>query len=96
MRHLPESIDFGPCIDNAARLPHEHVRIRPEDPIAQLRLQAGHQRQRDHERHDANGDAERRDQRNDRNERLLPLGEQISEGNVEFEGHVHSVASRKS
>jgi hypothetical protein len=34
------------------------VRSRAEDAIAQLALQARHQRQGDDERHDANGDAQ--------------------------------------
>jgi hypothetical protein len=39
--------------------------------FAQFLLQAGHDRQRDDHRHDPNGDAERRNERDDGNERLL-------------------------
>jgi hypothetical protein len=64
------------------------MRARPEDPIAQLTLQSRHERERDDERHDANRDADRGDQRDERDERLLALGEQIAEGDEEFERHV--------
>ena len=51
-----------------------------------LVLQPGHQRQGDHQRHDADRHAERRDERDDGDERLLPLGEQIPQGDVELKG----------
>ena len=70
-------------------VPDVDVRIRADDAVAELLLQTGHQRQRDDERHDADGDAERRDERDDGDERLLPLGEQVAERDVELEGHVH-------
>ena len=53
----------------------------------QLLLQAGHERQRDDERHHADGDAERRDQRDDGDEHLPAFGQQIAERDLELERH---------
>ena len=74
-RHLPEPVGFGAVIRDAAALPDVDVRVRRENPVADLLLQAGHQRQGDDQRHDADGDAERGDERDDGDERLLPLGD---------------------
>src|SRR5207244_13619113 len=65
-------------------------------PSAEPLLQPGHQRERDHERHHADRDAERRDERDHRNERLLALGQQIPEGDVQLEGNVHHSRFRMS
>ena len=73
-------------------LPDVDVRGRAEDPIAQLLLEPGHQRQRDDERHHADRHAERRDERDDRDERLLALGEQIAERDVQLEGDMFITA----
>ena len=67
-------------------LPDVDVRVRAEDAIAQLLLEPGHQRERDDQRHDADRDAERRDERDDRDERLLALGEQVAQRDVQLEG----------
>ena len=71
----------------AVALPHVDVRASAEDPVAQLSLQPGHQRQRDDERRHAHRDAKGRDERDDRDERLLAPRQQVAEGDVEFEGH---------
>ena len=65
------------------------MRVRAKDPIAQLLLEAGHHRQRDDDRADADGDTDDRNQRDDRDERLLPLREQVADGDVELEGDLH-------
>src|ERR1700730_13197882 len=64
------------------------MRVGAEDAVAQFLLQPGHQRERDHERHDADGDAQRGDERDDGNEGLLALGEQIPQRDVELERRV--------
>ena len=87
LRHL------GVVVLDAAGLPDVDVRRRAEDAIAQLALQAGHQRQRDDQRHDADGDADRRDQRDDRDERLLAAGEQVAEGDEQLEAHASTWAA---
>ena len=83
-------------VGDAAALPDEDVRVRAEDAIAQLLLQPGHQRQRDDERHDADRHAERRDERDDGDERLLALGEQVAQRDVQLEGDVHASRLRIS
>ena len=45
----------GLIVLDAGRLEHEDVGGRAENPVAQLALQAGHQRERDDERHHADG-----------------------------------------
>ena len=37
-------------------------------------------------------DAERRDERDDRDERLLPLGEQVAQRDVQLEGQIHELS----
>src|SRR6185503_6027399 len=56
-----------------------------DDAVAQLLLEAGHQRQGDHQRHHADRHAQRRDRRDDRDESLLPLREEVPEGDVQLE-----------
>src|SRR5262249_3179740 len=59
--------------------------IRSEDAVAQLLLQTGHQGERDHQRHHADGDAERRDERDHRDERLFAFGEEVSKRDMKLE-----------
>ena len=89
VRHLAQLLGLRVVVGDAARVPDVDVRVGADDAIAQLLLESGHQRQRDDQRHDADRHAERRDERDDRDERLLALGEQIAERDVEFEGDVH-------
>jgi hypothetical protein len=63
------------------------VRAGSDDPIAQLALHAGHERQRDDERHHADADPEDRDGRNDGDERLAPARGQVAAGDEP--GHRH-------
>jgi len=62
---------------------------RPDDPVAQLALEPRHQRKRDEKRHHAHRHAQDRDQRDERNEGLLPPGEEIPQGDEQFEGQIH-------
>ena len=55
VRHLPQLVGLGAVVGDAAGLPDVDVRVRAEDAVAQLLLQAGHQRQRDDQRHHADG-----------------------------------------
>ncbi len=91
---------FGAVIDNAAgRFRDVDVRVRPEDPVAQLALQPGHHREGDDDSHHADRDAECRDQRNDGDERLLPLREKIAQRDLELEGNralIHVCASAET
>src|SRR5262249_47561475 len=45
--------------------------------------------------HHADDDAERRDERDHRDEGLLALGQEVSERDVEFERKIHVAASRQ-
>ena len=65
------------------------MRIRADDAIAQFLLEPRHQRERDDHGHHPHRDAQRRDERNDGDERLLPLGKQIPERDVQLEGDIH-------
>ena len=51
--HRRSCADLGVVVGDAAVLPDVDVRGGAEDAVAQLALQAGHQRQRDDERHHA-------------------------------------------
>jgi hypothetical protein len=64
IRQLAQAADVAIRVADAAGLEHGDVRGRPEQPVTQLVLQAGHQRQRDEECHDPDPDPESRDQRN--------------------------------
>jgi len=86
-RQGANTFDLRVIVGDPAGLPEIDVRLRSEDPVAQLVLQAGHERQHHDQCRDADGDPDRRDQRDHRNEGLPPLGEEIPEGDVEFEGH---------
>jgi hypothetical protein len=86
-RHVFELLDFGAVILDAGALPHEDVRCRSKDAIAQLLLESGHDRKRDDQRHHADGDAERGDERDDGDEDLTPLGQQVAECDLQFERH---------
>src|SRR5439155_14056413 len=81
-------LGLGAVVDDAALLPDVHVRVRSENAVAELALEAGHQRERDDERHHADNDAQRGNERDDGDERLLALGEQISERDVQLEGDI--------
>jgi hypothetical protein len=81
-------LDLGLVVLDSTRLPYVDVGHRPEDAVAQLALQSGHQRERDHERHDAHGHAQRRDERNEGDERLLPARKQVPKRDEELESHV--------
>ena len=70
-----------------AHMPHVDVRRRADDAVAQFALQPGHQRERDDQRHHADRDPRRRNDRNQRQERLLAAGDEVAEGEEEFEGH---------
>ena len=50
----------------------------------------GHQRQRDDQRHHADRHADRGDQRDDRDEHLPPLGQQVAERDLQLEWHALS------
>ena len=89
VRHLQQFVDLHVVIGDAVRLEHIHVRVRSEDAIAQLLLEPGHDRERDDHRHHADADAERRDERDDGDERLLAFREQIAERDVQFERDIH-------
>ena len=67
-----------PRVLDATHLEDAHVSGRSDEPIAQLALQARHQRQRDQQRHHADSDAEHRNERDQRDERLLAPGERGS------------------
>ena len=58
--HLP---DLLVGLTQPSSLEHEDVRLRSDDAITQLALEAGHQRQHDEERHHADGHADGGDQR---------------------------------
>ena len=92
VRQLAKPDGLGLVVHDAAGLEHIHVGLRPEDAIAQFLLQAGHQRQRDHHRHHADDDAERGDERDDGQQRLLAFRQQVPERDMELERHVHRVA----
>ena len=95
-RDPPQPRRLGVVVGDAALLPDIHVCARPENPIPQLALQPGHERQRNDERRDPDRDPEHRDQRDERDERLLPLRKQVAPGDVEFEGQgdAHGVRLR--
>ena len=86
--HLAQLLSFEMVIGNPACVPDVDVGARAEDAVAELLLETGHQRQCDDERHDADRHAKRGDERDDRDERLLPLRQQIPEGDVQLEGQV--------
>ena len=85
--HRAQLRDFRAVVGDAGGLVDEDVRGRSEDARLQLALQAGHQRQRDDQRHHADGDAERRDQRDDGDEHLPAFGQQIAERDLQLERH---------
>jgi hypothetical protein len=62
VRQAEQLLRLRVIVEDAALLPHVHVRVRSKNPIPQLPLQPRHQRQRDDERHDADDDAQRRDE----------------------------------
>ncbi len=71
--------DFGVVVGDAGGLVDEDVRGGPENARLQLALQPGHQRERDDERHHADGDAERRHERDDGDEDLPAFGQKVAE-----------------
>ena len=87
VRDLPQLRNLRLVIGDTRSLEHEYVGCGAEDPIAQLSQQPCHQRERHHERHHPDHDAERRHQRDDGDERLPAPRQQIAESDVEFEGH---------
>ncbi len=75
-------------VELAGHLTHVHVRGRADDPVAHFGLDAGHEAERDDERHDPDthpGDRHRRDQRN---ERLPAAGGQIAARDEPGERHL--------
>jgi len=60
---LAQLVSFGAVVGDAAGVPDVDVRIRADDAVPELLLEAGHQRQRDDERHDADRHPERGDER---------------------------------
>ena len=91
VRHRLQPLRLGVDVVEALRrqLRDIDVRRRAEDAIAQLALEAGHQRDRDDQRRDAHRHAERRDHRDQRNERLLAPGHQIPKRDVHLEAHIY-------
>ena len=63
------------------------MRVRPEDLVLDLVLEAGHQRQDHHERGHADDDPENRDQGNDVDDGLLALSQQVTSGDEHRVGH---------
>lgn len=66
-----------------------HVRNDGQDAAAQLGLEAVHHRQDDDQRSDAERDTAHRDQRNEGNEMIAPLGARIAQADQQFvrQGH---------
>ena len=83
--HLP---DLLVRLTQPSSLEHVDMRLRADDAITQLALEAGHQGQHDEERHHTDGHADGGDQRDERNEGLLPAGQQVADGDEELEGEV--------
>ena len=78
------------CRENVERpryLTDVHVGGRADDAVPHLGLDAGHEAERDHERHDADTDAGDRHGRNERNEGLPAAGGEIAAGDEPGEGH---------
>src|SRR5262249_16984270 len=71
-----------------AELENIDMRRRADDAVAQLALEPRHQRQRDEDGHDADHEADDRDERDLRDERLLAPREQVANGNEQLEGGV--------
>ena len=90
VRDPDQPVGLGLIVGDPPLFPHVYVRVRADNAIAQFLLESCHQGKRDDDSHDAHGDAQRRDERNHRDERLLPLGEQIPERDVQLEGDVHN------
>ena len=84
---------LGAVVDDAVRVPHVDVRVRADDAILQLQLQAGHHRQRHDDCQDADAHAEHGDERDERDERLPALGEQVPQRDVELERYIHAAIS---
>src|SRR5262245_37724799 len=61
--------------------------LRPENAVSELSLEAGHERERHHQRNHADGDTDGREQRHAGNRRVLAARQQISEGDKQLERH---------
>jgi hypothetical protein len=70
---------------------HGDVRVGPEDLAADILLEPGRQRQGDDQRRHAHRDAEHRDERDERQEGLLALGQEIAQGQEQFVGHLEAL-----
>ena len=92
-RHGAHLLTSSSASTQPASLEHVDMRRRPDDAIAQLALQAGHQRQHDEQRHHADGHADGGDERDERDERLFPAGQQVADGDEELEGTGRSKSS---
>jgi hypothetical protein len=89
VRLLAQALHVGAVVRNPAGPEHVDVRGGAQDPVAQLPLQAGHEREGNHQRHDANDHTEGGDGGDDRDERLLAPGKEVAQGDVQLEGEVH-------
>ena len=88
-RHLPHRLDRPEQVFVARALGAEHADVRgcSEDAGADLRLQPGHQPERDQHRHHADGDSHHGDGRDHRDERLLAARRQVAHGDAQLPGH---------
>ena len=82
---LTKLVGLGVIVGDAAEFPDVDVRTRAQNAVPKLLLEPGHDRQRDDHRHHADDHADRGEERDDGDERLLALGQQIAEGDVELE-----------
>ena len=93
MRHRAEFLHVGAIVVEAAWLAYIDVGLAPENLVAECVLQARHHGQRDDGRHHADGDADGRDERDDGDERLFPLREQVSQRDMQLERQISHVSS---
>ncbi len=96
-RHLLQAADIRVVVGDAGAADLEHVDVRrgTDDAIAQFPLQAGHERERDEQRHDTDHDAESRDQRDERDEGLFAPGQQVTDRDEQLERQVHASVNAK-
>ncbi len=75
------------ALDHAHAVPHHHVCIETENAVPQVLLEPGHDRQHDVQGHHADGDADRRDQGDERDEDLAALGAQVPQPDEQLVSH---------
>ena len=81
------ALHLGPVVGEPSGLRQIDVRHGAEQFGTQLALEARHQRERDDERHHADGDADGREERHERDARLAARREQVAKRDEQLEPH---------